>query len=129
MVEKCRIWYKLGCQRNTFSNMKGIKLIICFLLGIGLFSVICYSGTTKAEPLIENLEFRTLQKGDGLSFANQVTKANTVYEICHSFDLGGKNVSIPEGCVLKFSGGAIQNGTIIGKETIIEAAPLHIFGE
>ena len=61
------------------------------------------------------------------SFAEQVTKENTIYEIRYEFDLRGAEVAIPEGCVLKFEGGKINNGTIKGDNTAIESALLHIF--
>ena len=47
-----------------------------------------------------------------LTFAEQVTDASTIYEIRYDFDLGNTTVSIPSGCVLKFFGGSISNGTI-----------------
>lgn len=46
------------------------------------------------------------------TFAEQVTGANTIYEIRYDFDLGGSTVSIPSGCVFRFVGGSISNGTI-----------------
>lgn len=48
------------------------------------------------------------------TFAAQVTEQNTIYEIRYAFDLGGASVTIPAGCVLKFEGGMINNGTIDG---------------
>ena len=61
------------------------------------------------------------------SFAEQVIEVNTIYEIGYDFNLGGEEVEIPENCVLKFEGGNLSNGTIIGNYTIIEASPVHIF--
>jgi hypothetical protein len=46
------------------------------------------------------------------TFAEQVTKANTIYEIRYGFDLGGGTVEIPENCTLKFNGGSLCNGTL-----------------
>lgn len=46
------------------------------------------------------------------SFAEQVTINNTIYEIRYDFDLDGKSVTIPAGCVLEFEGGSLSNGTI-----------------
>lgn len=46
------------------------------------------------------------------TFASQVTETNTIYEIRYDFSLGGVTVTIPSGCVLKFNGGTISNGTI-----------------
>ena len=47
------------------------------------------------------------------SFAEQIIKANTIYEIRYDFDLGGEEVEIPENCVLKFEGGNLSNGNIV----------------
>lgn len=55
-----------------------------------------------------------------LSFAEQVINANTIYEIKYDFSLSTNTVNIPTGCILKFNGGMIKNGTIVGNNTIIE---------
>lgn len=49
------------------------------------------------------------------TFAAQVTKSNTIYEIRYNFDLDGDTVNIPDNCVLKFEGGTIINGELRGK--------------
>ena len=51
------------------------------------------------------------------TFAKQVTLDNTIYEIRYNFDLNGASVTIPSGCVLKFVGGSISNGSLanVGK--------------
>lgn len=46
------------------------------------------------------------------TFAEQVTKENTIYEIRYPFDLGGASVTVPTWCVLKFNGGILRNGTL-----------------
>ena len=48
------------------------------------------------------------------TFAEQVTKTNTIYEIRYDFDLDGETVSLPEGCVFKFVGGQVSNGSLSG---------------
>ena len=64
------------------------------------------------------LQFKDRAYGDGMgyvilrkdkTFAEQVTQANTIYEIRYDFDLNGEKVEIPENCVLKFNGGKILN--------------------
>lgn len=55
------------------------------------------------------------------TFAQQVTTTNTVYEIRYDFDLGAASVTIPAGCVLKFNGGSVVNGTIVGAKTLIDS--------
>lgn len=54
------------------------------------------------------------------TFAEQVTKPNTVYKIRHTFDLAGDTVVIPEGCVLRFKRGIITNGTLVLNGTYLE---------
>lgn len=57
------------------------------------------------------------------TFAEQVTLANTIYEIRYDFDLNGKEITIPKNCVLQFEGGSLSWGILsgdnIGKFTII----------
>lgn len=68
----------------------------------------------------------------GKSFAEQVTEANTIYEIRDVFDLGGTqetpvSVTLPANSVLKFDGGIIKNCTVSGSNTRIEAGNVKIF--
>lgn len=58
----------------------------------------------------DGLGFKILRKG--ASFAEQVTDTNTIYEIRYDFDLDGGTVAMPAGCVLRFVGGSISNGTL-----------------
>lgn len=67
------------------------------------------------------LQFKDRVYGDGMgyvilrkdkTFAEQVTKENTIYEIRYKFDLEGEEIEIPANCVLNFNGGKIINGTI-----------------
>lgn len=53
------------------------------------------------------------------SFASQVTEPNMKYVIKHNFVLDGGSITIPEGCLLEFDGGAISNGTLVGQSTIL----------
>ena len=48
-----------------------------------------------------------------------INKNNTVYIIQYDFDLNGKTLSIPEGCILWFQGGTINNGNICLHKTPI----------
>ena len=74
------------------------------------------------------LKFRNRPSGDGLgyfilrtssSFADQVTLPNTIYEIRYDFDLNDETISIPENCILKFVGGSLSNGKLVGDNTAI----------
>ena len=61
------------------------------------------------------------------SFAEQVTQINTIYEIRYNFDLNGEEITIPEGCILDFQGGSLNNCTIIGNDTKINANETQLF--
>lgn len=51
------------------------------------------------------------------TFASQVTETNTIFEIRYGFNLSGASKTLPSGCVLKFNGGKIQNGTLVGDDS------------
>lgn len=61
------------------------------------------------------------------SFAEQVIKENTIYEIRYEYDLNGGNVTIPKGCILEFKGGKITNGNLFGFEYSVNANNIGIF--
>lgn len=44
-------------------------------------------------------------------------QGNTIYEIRYDFDLNGNTISIPDNCELKFEGGSLKNGTLVGNGT------------
>ena len=54
--------------------------------------------------------------GNEVSFESQVTQANKIYVVHDDFVLNN-SVTIPANCVLKFDGGSIANGTIIGQNS------------
>lgn len=56
-----------------------------------------------------------------------ISNPNTIYEIRYDFDLNDATVDIPEGCILKFEGGSLGNGKLIGDNTSIESAIVCIF--
>ena len=74
-----------------------------------------------------NLGYVILKKNKSL--IEQITEANTIYEVRYSYDLGGETLTMPENCVLKFEGGIISNGTINGNKTSIVAPICKIFGD
>lgn len=76
------------------------------------------------------LQFKDRAYGDGMgyvilrkdkTFAEQVTQANTIYEIRYDFNLGGTEVVIPEGCTLKFNGGSISGNNVTFNNAYIDA--------
>lgn len=67
------------------------------------------------------------------TFAEQVTQANTIYEIRYDFEVGGTSsnpIVLPDGVVLRFNGGKLINGYLKGNGSLIEANENdHIFGD
>lgn len=60
------------------------------------------------------------------TFAEQVTKENTIYEIRYDFDGASATCNIPSDAVLLFNGGRILNMTVIGNNTAIVAPQTEI---
>ena len=52
---------------------------------------------------------------------------NAVYKITQDFDLEDKVILIPEGCVLSFEGGSLNNGSIEGNDTLIKDNQFNAF--
>lgn len=82
------------------------------------------------------LQFKDRAYGDGMgyiiirkdkAFAEQVTQANTIYEIRYDFDLNGEQINIPSYSILFFNGGSLSNGTISGNQSKIISKDLTIF--
>lgn len=46
-----------------------------------------------------------------------INQPNTIYEIRYDFDLDGATIEIKEGCTLKFDGGSLKNGKVVGNDT------------
>lgn len=61
------------------------------------------------------------------TFAEQVTEENTIYDVRDVFDLNGASVTIQSGCSLRFNGGIVSNGTIVGNGVFIDAPSNKIF--
>lgn len=56
-----------------------------------------------------------------------INEPNTIYEIRYDFDLNGATITIQNNCLLRFSGGTLNNGTIVGENTAIAANKDSIF--
>ena len=70
---------------------------------------------------------RNIVDGKNVLTQDMINEPDTVYEIRYDFDLDGKTVNVPEGCILKFAGGSFMNGTINCDDTIITADAYLIF--
>ena len=82
----------------------------------------------KNRSAVDGMGYVILRKGGNSTFANQVTAANTIYEIRYDFALEA-NFTMPANCVLKFNGGSIGGAyTLTGNNTKIDAELEMIFG-
>ena len=65
------------------------------------------------------------------TFAEQVTRVNTIYEIRYDFDLGDNQTpfEIPNNVQLRFIGGKLKNGKIKGVNTCIDSPRSTIFDQ
>ena len=85
------------------------KYTILAIALVVLFVAVSYS---RGQSVV------TLRKNK--SFAEQVTKSNTIYNIRSTFDLGGSTIIIPEGCTLRFKSGRLTNGKVVLNGTRLE---------
>lgn len=94
-----------------------ILFILSFLsLGISAYS----SATDNLDETYENRAQRpTVVLQANRSFASQVTRPNVIYVVNTKFDLKGETIRLAEGVLLRFEGGIIKNGTLVGKNTSI----------
>ena len=67
------------------------------------------------------LGYKILRKD--LSFSEQITDANTIYEIRYEFNLNNGSHTIPSGCVLFFKGGKLTNGSLVFQNTLLSGNP------
>lgn len=72
-------------------------------------------------PIQPSSIYKTVVLKGNLPFALQVTEPNTKYVIKYNFNLNNESITIPANCLLKFDGGSLNNGTLIGNNTIIES--------
>lgn len=52
---------------------------------------------------------------------NAISKENTIFEIRYDFDLNGQTINLPKNSILKFEGGSLKNGTIVGNNSSFTA--------
>lgn len=57
---------------------------------------------------------------NNIPISEQITSKNTTYVIRDDYDLNHSTITIPVGCVLKFDGGMIANGTLNLNSTYLE---------
>lgn len=64
---------------------------------------------------------KNITDGKNVLTQNMINEPDTIYEIRYDFDLNGKNLNLPQNSTLKFNGGLLNNGTLIGNNTRIIA--------
>lgn len=114
--------------REDFYVIDGVTLLVTGISGgegePNVIETITFNGS--AVPVHNKVasidECAGLQKAilmDGVPLVSQLTNANMVYVVRYDYDLNGTTVTIPAGSTLKFEGGSISNGSIIGQDTRI----------
>lgn len=107
---------------KTIKVLAGILLSVVFPAGLLTDSAEIITSAKEMDKLVRQL-------GEGVSITKQVMNDNTIYEIREMIDLRGQSITIPDDCVIKFSGGALINGSLNGNGTILDADPLQILGD
>lgn len=64
--------------------------------------------------------------GKNVLTQDMITKENTIYVIRYDYELNNETITIPDGCVLKFDGGKLSNGSIKG-DFVLDANAVTIF--
>lgn len=72
---------------------------------------------------------KNIVNGKNVLTQAMLADASTIYIIQYDYDLDGANITIPNNCILKFDGGSLNNGKIVGQRTIIDAELFKVFGE
>lgn len=70
---------------------------------------------------------KNIQDGKNLLTQEMINEANTIYEVRYDFDLNSAEITIPEGCTLKFEGGNFRNGVLNGDNIKIVSELYKIF--
>lgn len=65
--------------------------------------------------------------GKNVLTQDMINKENTIYNIQYDYDLNGKSINLPSNCILEFTGGSLNNGTIIGNNSKIKGDLIQIF--
>lgn len=87
--------------------------IMLFLFGVNLHA--------------QTTDVHTIALDRHLPLKSQMFSENTIYKVKNTYDLKGQTIIIPKGCTLKFVGGMISNGEIVGQNTRIIAKKETIF--
>lgn len=68
---------------------------------------------------------RNIVAGSNVLAQSMMQWPDTIYIIQYDYQLQGSTINIPQGCVVKFEGGSIQNGTLATDDvTLVEGNPV-----
>ena len=112
---------RVADKHNRLINLDYAKAQI----KVDLTSVDELFNSRNDSAMLNKMSEKTLRRGSLL--ADQIKSENTIYKIKYDFDLNGKKVILPSGCALKFEGGSIKNGSLVGNHTKIIAQKKTIF--
>ena len=123
--------------------MKSIKQKIVMLLIKGIFILIslCFFQVPISCSIQKTVNLSTKQRNIDLynsndlivlrhnkSFEEQIpTASNQIIDISYDYDLGNETVVLPANCILRFRGGKLKNGRLVGNNSIIEAGNYKVF--
>lgn len=95
-----------------------------FVSLLGIFVLILH---VQASNHVVKLDVhKSTQKQMDKSFGG---KPNSIFIITEDFDLKNQLINLPESCVIRFEGGTLNNGVLIGCNTRIEAPLIKIFNK
>ena len=73
-----------------------------------------------ASPAMAGVQAETIVIGAGDNLVSKMTAENVCYEITGDIDMGGATCTVPAGCTLRFKGGSLYNGTLVGTWTRLD---------
>ena len=90
----------------------------------GLGKVYLKKNIVEVEGVEKNILTQRAFYKDG----TQTPNTDTIYVVQYDFDLNSQTINVPARCVLMFDGGSINNGTLVGNNTYIDAGLVKILG-
>ena len=69
---------------------------------------------------------KNIVNGVNVLTQDMINNPNTIYHIQYDYNLNGQTITIPDNCVLQFEGGSLNNGTLVGTNTLINSSPYFI---
>lgn len=103
---------------TTTEDLADIKTLNVETDGTFVCNGIFGRGTT---PYILKISSSDSTKTLNILAQRDMTATGTTYIIKSKLNLNGDTITVPEGCTLRFDGGSISNGIIIGNHTKIDA--------